>query len=147
MTADGKLTISVDVKNTGSVTGAEVLQLYISDSKSSQPRPVKELKGFKKVSLAPGETQQVDFTIDCSALSFYNEQTGEWTAEPGEFTKRAFLNGRIDLSEAESIMDLISSNSELAMKNSIKQLSVIEKCGIKVWRFRAKWLLLPISTI
>ena len=85
MTADGKLTISVDVKNTGSVTGAEVLQLYISDSKSSQPRPVKELKGFKKVSLAPGETQQVDFTIDCSALSFYNEQTGEWTAEPGEF--------------------------------------------------------------
>lgn len=85
ITADGKLTISVDVKNTGSVTGAEVVQLYISDSKSSQPRPVKELKGFKKVSLAPGETQQVDFTIDCSALSFYDEQTGEWTAEPGEF--------------------------------------------------------------
>lgn len=85
ITADGKLTISVDVKNTGSVTGAEVVQLYISDSKSSQPRPVKELKGFKKVSLAPGETQQVDFTIDRSALSFYDEQTGEWTAEPGEF--------------------------------------------------------------
>lgn len=85
ITADDKLTISVDVKNTGSVTGAEVVQLYISDSKSSQPRPVKELKGFKKVSLAPGETQQVDFTIDCSALSFYDEQTGEWTAEPGEF--------------------------------------------------------------
>jgi len=85
ITADDKLTISVDVKNTGSVTGAEVVQLYISDSKSSQPRPVKELKGFKKVSLAPGETQQVDFTIDRSALSFYDEQTGEWTAEPGEF--------------------------------------------------------------
>ena len=85
ITADDKLTISVDVKNTGSVTGAEVVQLYISDSKSSQPRPVKELKDFKKVSLAPGETQQVDFTIDCSALSFYDEQTGEWTAEPGEF--------------------------------------------------------------
>ena len=85
MTADGKLTITADVKNTGSVAGAEVLQLYISDTKSSQPRPVKELKGFKKVSLAPGETQQVDFTIDRYALSFYNEQTGEWTAEPGEF--------------------------------------------------------------
>ena len=85
MTADGKLTISADVKNTGSVAGAEVVQLYISDTKSSQPRPVKELKGFKKVSLAPGETQQVDFTIDSSALSFYDEQTGEWTAEPGEF--------------------------------------------------------------
>ena len=85
MTADGKLTITADVKNTGSVAGAEVLQLYISDTKSSQLRPVKELKGFKKVSLAPGETQHVDFTIDRSALSFYNEQTGEWTAEPGEF--------------------------------------------------------------
>ena len=48
---------------------------------------------------------------------------GARIAEPGEFTKRAFLNGRIDLSEAESIMDLISSNSELSMKNSIKQLS------------------------
>ena len=85
MTADGKLTVSVDVRNTGSEAGAEVLQLYISDSKSSQPRPVKELKGFKKVSLAPGETQQVDFTIDRSALSFYDETTGDWTAEPGEF--------------------------------------------------------------
>ena len=85
MTADGKLTVTVDVRNTGSVAGAEVLQLYISDSKSSQPRPVKELKGFKKVSLAPGETQQVDFTIDRSALSFYDEKTGDWTAEPGEF--------------------------------------------------------------
>ena len=85
MTADGKLTVTVDVRNTGSVAGAEVLQLYISDSKSSQPRPVKELKGFKKVSLAPGETQQVYFTIDRSALSFYDEKTGDWTAEPGEF--------------------------------------------------------------
>ena len=83
MTADGKLTVTVDVRNTGSVAGAEVLQLYISDSKSSQPRPVKELKGFKKVSLAPGEKQQVDFTIDRSALSFYDETTGDWTAEPG----------------------------------------------------------------
>ena len=85
MTADGKLTVTVDVRNTGSVAGAEVLQLYISDSKSSQPRPIKELKGFKKVSLAPGEKQQVDFTIDRSALSFYDETTGDWTAEPGEF--------------------------------------------------------------
>ena len=85
MTADGKLTVTVDVRNTGSVAGAEVLQLYISDSKSSQPRPVKELKGFKKVSLAPGEKQQVDFTIDRSALSYYDETAGDWTAEPGEF--------------------------------------------------------------
>ena len=85
MAADDQLTITVDIKNTGSLAGAEVLQLYISDSKSSQPRPVKELKGFKKVYLEPGETQSVSFTIDRSALSFYDEKTGEWIAEPGEF--------------------------------------------------------------
>ena len=85
MTADDQLTITADVKNIGSMAGAEVLQLYISDTKSSQPRPVKELKGFKKIYLEPGETQQVSFTIDRSALSFYDEKTGDWTAEPGEF--------------------------------------------------------------
>ena len=85
MTADDQLTITADVKNIGSMAGAEVLQLYISDTKSSLPRPIKELKGFKKVYLEPGETQQVSFTIDRSALSFYNEKTGNWTAEPGEF--------------------------------------------------------------
>ena len=85
MTADDQLTITVDVRNTGIQAGAEIMQLYISDSKSSQPRPVKELKGFKKVYLEPGETQQVSFTIDRSALSFYDEKTGDWTAELGEF--------------------------------------------------------------
>ena len=85
MTDDGQLTVTADVKNVGSVAGAEVLQLYISDTKSSLPRPVKELKGFKKVYLEPGETQQVSFIIDRSALSFYDEKTGAWTAEPGEF--------------------------------------------------------------
>ena len=85
MTADDQLTITADVKNVGLSAGAEVMQLYIGDTKSSQPRPVKELKGFKKVYLEPGETQQVSFTIDRSALSFYDEKTGDWTAEPGEF--------------------------------------------------------------
>ena len=85
MAADDQLTITADVKNVGSLAGAEVLQLYISDTQSSQPRPVKELKGFKKVYLEPGETQQVSFIIDRSALSFYDEKTGAWTAEPGEF--------------------------------------------------------------
>ena len=85
MTADDQLTITADVKNVGLSAGAEVMQLYIGDTKSSQPRPVKELKGFKKVYLEPGETQQVSFTIDRSALSFYDEKTGDWTTEPGEF--------------------------------------------------------------
>ena len=85
MTADGSVTVKVDVTNTGKRAGAEVVQLYIADLKSSLPRPTKELKGFKKVQLNPGETKTVEFTIDRSALEFYNDATKQWTAEPGAF--------------------------------------------------------------
>ena len=85
LTADEKITFHIDVTNTGSRTGAETVQLYISDKKASVERPVKELKAFRKIFLQPGETKQVSFTIDRSALSFYDEQTSSWKAEPGEF--------------------------------------------------------------
>ena len=85
LTADDKITFTVDVTNTGKYAGSETVQLYISDKQSSVERPVKELKSFNKVYLQPGETRQVSLTIDKSALSFYNDQTGEWTAEPGDF--------------------------------------------------------------
>ena len=85
LTADDKITFTLPVTNTGSVAGAETIQLYVSDLQSSVERPVKELKAFRKVFLQPGETKQVSLTIDRSALSFYNDQTGQWTAEPGEF--------------------------------------------------------------
>jgi beta-glucosidase len=85
LTADEQITFTVPVTNTGSRAGAETVQLYIRDVESSVERPFKELKAFNKVFLQPGETQQVSLTIDRSALSFYNDQTGQWTAEPGEF--------------------------------------------------------------
>ena len=85
MTTDETITFTVPVTNTGKLAGAETVQLYIRDLKSSLPRPVKELKAFSKVCLQPGATQQVSITIDKSALSFYNDQTGLWTAEPGDF--------------------------------------------------------------
>ena len=85
LTTDDKITFTVPVTNTGNVAGAETIQLYVSDLKASVERPIKELKAFRKVFLLPGETQQVSLTIDKSALSFYNDQTGQWTAEPGEF--------------------------------------------------------------
>lgn len=85
MTADEKISFTVKVKNTGSRAGAEVVQLYINDVKSSLPRPVKELKTFQKVYLQPGESKDVTLTIDKSALSFYDDRVGEWVAEPGEF--------------------------------------------------------------
>lgn len=82
---NGKLTVSVTVKNTGKVAGKEVVQLYIKDNKSSLPRPVKELKSFDKVSLNPGEEKVVTFTIDKSALSYYDDKKQGWVAEKGTF--------------------------------------------------------------
>ncbi|PWV56227.1 glycoside hydrolase family 3 N-terminal domain-containing protein [Chitinophaga sp. S165] len=82
---NGKTTASVTVTNTGSRAGAEVVQLYIRDDYSSVPRPVMELKGFQKIWLEPGQSQTVHFTIDTSALSFYNKDM-KWVVEPGTFT-------------------------------------------------------------
>ena len=82
---DGTITVSVPVKNTGSRAGAEIVQLYVSDLKSSLPRPVKELKGFRKITLQPGQEQTVSFTIDRKALSFYDDTKQDWVAEPGTF--------------------------------------------------------------
>ena len=85
MKAGEQLTITVPVKNTGSREGKEVVQLYIRDKKSSVERPVKELKGFCKVSLKPGEEKEVSFTIDRSALSYFDAGSHHWMAEPGAF--------------------------------------------------------------
>ena len=85
--ADGTplFTLHTSIKNTGSREGAETVQLYIRDVKSSLPRPVKELKGFQKVTLAPGEQRDITFTIDKSMLSYYDDSKGEWVMEPGSF--------------------------------------------------------------
>lgn len=82
---DETITFSVNVKNTGKRDGAEIVQLYISDLKSSLPRPVKELKGFEKVFLKAGEEKTVTFTINKSALSFFDDKKHDWVAEPGDF--------------------------------------------------------------
>ena len=85
ISASDSLTIQVPVTNTGQREGKEVVQLYIQDVKSSLPRPVKELKGFYKVSLKPGETKMVTFRIGKDALSYYDDKKQAWVAEPGVF--------------------------------------------------------------
>ena len=85
MKIDEQIAITVPITNTGKRIGSEIVQLYISDLKSSLPRPVKELKGFSKIQLAPGETQEVTFLVDKQALSFFNDSRHEWVAEPGKF--------------------------------------------------------------
>lgn len=85
MNQDGTVTVSVEVSNVGEREGQEVVQLYVGDRKSSLPRPLKELKGFSKISLAPGESRVVDFTVDRDDLSFFDPEKHEWVAEPGVF--------------------------------------------------------------
>ncbi|MCQ2156119.1 MAG: glycoside hydrolase family 3 C-terminal domain-containing protein [Bacteroidales bacterium] len=84
-TMGDKLTISVPVTNTGSVAGAEVVELYITDCEASVDRPVKELKGFEKLYLEPGETKTARMEIDRRALSWFDAEKHEWVAEKGEF--------------------------------------------------------------
>ncbi len=80
-----KLAVSFEIANIGSREGAEVAQLYIKDIESSEPRPVKELKGFAKVLLRPGESKSVRIDIDESALAFFSAKRNAWVAESGEF--------------------------------------------------------------
>lgn len=86
ITADGNTwQVTVDVTNTGSREGKEIVQLYIGDEKSSIDRPKKELKSFAKVSLRPGETKTVTMRITEQDLKFWDETSHDWKAEPGKF--------------------------------------------------------------
>jgi beta-glucosidase len=81
---DGKVTVTVDVQNTGSRAGDEVVQLYLHDVAASRTRPVKELKGFQRVSLQPGEKRHLTFTLTPAELGFYNKEM-RFVVEPGAF--------------------------------------------------------------
>jgi beta-glucosidase len=81
----GTLEVAMQVKNSGTRAADEVVQLYLRDVKSSLDRPEKELKGFKRVALQPGQTATVSFTIDEAALSFFDPAKKSWVAEPGDF--------------------------------------------------------------
>jgi beta-glucosidase len=77
--------VSFDVTNSGSVGGAEVAQLYVSDPSAKVKRPERELKGFEKVSLAPGETKHMTIFLDARAFSYWDESKHNWTIDPGKF--------------------------------------------------------------
>ena len=86
MKENGTLSVSVDVTNTGDVAGKEVVQLYIGDNEASVARPVKELKGFRKIALEPGQKQTVTFEITPDMLKFFDADKHEWVLEKGKFT-------------------------------------------------------------
>ncbi|MEW6078217.1 MAG: glycoside hydrolase family 3 C-terminal domain-containing protein [Thermodesulfobacteriota bacterium] len=86
--ADGTLTAAVDVTNTGSRAGDEVVQLYVEYPAAGPPRPVRELKAFQRISLAPGETRTVELTVPISDLAFYSEDQERWQVARGDYTVR-----------------------------------------------------------
>lgn len=81
----GSITVSFDVKNTGSRSGAEVAQIYVGDPSATVPRPKMELKGFSRVMLAPGEVRHVSVTLDKRSLAYWDTKTHGWNVDPGKF--------------------------------------------------------------
>lgn len=94
MTDGGKLTVSVDITNTGACAGKETVQFYVADKTGKVQRPVRELKGFDKVSLEPGETKTATAVLDDRAFSWYSTDLGDWYAFPGEYEISAGASSR-----------------------------------------------------
>ena len=89
-TKSGSINATVTVKNTGKVTGKEVVQLYIRDLIGSLTRPVKELKGFELIELNPNQSKEITFTINEKTIEYYTAND-KWKAEPGDF--KVFIGG------------------------------------------------------
>ncbi len=83
--SNGNITVSFDITNTGQRAGADVAQLYVGDPSAKIKRPVKELKGYEKVRLSPGEKQHVSLTLDRRALAYWDVKTNDWRVDPGQF--------------------------------------------------------------
>ena len=104
---DGAYHVSLDVTNTGSREGTEVVQIYVGDSHTKVPRPAKELKGFARVALRPGETKKATIPLDARAFSYYDADGKQWRTDPGSFdilaghsAEQIELRGRITLTAA-----------------------------------------------
>lgn len=115
-----KYNVSLDIKNTGGVKGAEVVQIYVGDVVSSVPRPVKELKAFEKVYLEPGETKTVHMVLNLDAFSYFSEAKNAFMVDNGDFEIMAASSSEdIRLSQ----MITISQDYNLSYKNPIVQIS------------------------
>jgi beta-glucosidase len=114
------LTVTVKVKNTGKASGKEIVQLYIKDMQSGVIRPEKELKGFEKVELAPGEEKAATFVLDKRAFAYYNVEINDWHVESGEFE---ILIGR---SSAEIVLrETVTVTSTVALHRKYHKNSTI----------------------
>jgi beta-glucosidase len=115
---DETITVSVKIKNTGSIAGKEVVQLYVKDVESTIPRPEKELKGFEKVSLQPGEEKTVTFELGHRAFAYYNVKLKDWHVETGIFeilvgksSRDILLRDTVDVESSVTIKKILTRNS------------------------------------
>lgn len=109
ITDEDTMTAAVTVKNTGDRVGKTVVQLYISDVESTVIRPIRELKGFEKVELQPGESKTVTFTLDKRSFAYWNEQISDWHVETGDF--------RIEIGQ---------SSREIVLSETVKVYSTVK---------------------
>ena len=114
------ITVSVDVTNTGNMAGKEVVQLYVKDCTSSAIRPEKELKGFEKVFLNPGETKTVTMELDKRSFAWYNTELHDWFAASDEYkllvgtsSRDIHLEGRIHLNSSQELPMHVHMNTTL----------------------------------
>ena len=91
---NGGFQVSVKIRNTGKMTGAETVQLYIAPPPCRFVRPPQELKGFKKCKLAPGKSQEVTFLLDFRSFAYYDPEAGDWVADPGKYEIRLGSSSR-----------------------------------------------------
>ena len=110
ITDQDTLKATVKVKNTGSRSGRTVVQLYVGDKESSVIRPVRELKGFEKIALEPGEEKEVSFVLDKRSFAYWNEEIHDWHVESGEFTIEI---GRSSRDIVQSAVVTVTSTTEL----------------------------------
>lgn len=117
------LSVSVKVKNVGDMAGKEILQLYVKDVESTIPRPEKELKGFEKVSLKPGEEKIVKFTLDKRAFAYYNVQLKDWHVETGDFEIMVGKSSReIILRETATVESTVTIKKILTINSTFGDL-------------------------
>lgn len=122
------LTVSVDVENTGALPGKEVVQLYVGDRESTVFRPVRELKGFEKVSLAPGEIKTVTFTLDKRAFAYWNTGLHDWHVETGAFIIEIGRSSRdIALSCAVTVQSTVKLPEHFTLDSIFMDLMKSEK--------------------
>ena len=141
ITDNDQLQVSLTVSNTGKVKGKEVIQLYVADTESSVQRPIKELKAFDKIELAPGESKKVSFTLNKRDFSYYSKVYDRWLAESGKFeiligssSRDIRLKGSLSLSNTEKLnykMTEFSFFSEFWSNPQLKPLLIA---------FMPKWI-------